>query len=99
METVDTTTLATHLLTSTMTLGGRYGIAPTEISIHSLRSSGAMALLCARVDTDMIRLLGRWRSDKMLCYLHVRSFPLLAPLAPQMLRHGHYTLMPNLPMG
>jgi hypothetical protein len=46
-KSVDTTTLTTHLLTSTMTLGGRYGIAPTEISIRSLRSSGAMALLCA----------------------------------------------------
>jgi hypothetical protein len=58
-----------------------------------------MAILCAKVDTDMIRLLGRWHSNKMLRYLHVQSFPLLAPLSQQMLRHGHFTLMPNLPMG
>lgn len=44
-----------------------------------------MALLCARVDTDMIRLLGCWRSNEMPRYLHVQSFPLLAPLSQQML--------------
>jgi len=54
-----------------------------------------MALLCARVDTDIIQLLGHWRSDEMLHYLHVQSFPLVAPLASQMLRQGTYTLIPN----
>jgi hypothetical protein len=96
---VDTTTLKTHLRNTVTVLGPTYGIQPSDISIRSLRSSGAMALLCAKVDTDMIRLLGRWRSDEMLRYLHVQSFPLLAPLAQQMLRHGYYTLIPNLPMG
>jgi len=57
-----------------------------------------MALLCAKIDPDIICLLGWWHSDEMLCYLHVQSFPLLAPLAPQMLHHGAFTLMPNLPM-
>jgi hypothetical protein len=94
-----TTTLLTYRLRSTvLALGDHYGINPTDISIRSLRSSGAMALLCANVDTDMIRLLGRWRSDEMLRYLHVQSFPLLAPLAQQMLRHGDFSLLPNQPM-
>jgi hypothetical protein len=57
-----------------------------------------MALLCAQVDPDMIRLMGRWRSNEMLRYLHVQSFPLLEPLASQMLRHGQYTMMPNHPL-
>jgi hypothetical protein len=96
---IDTTTLTMQLHTTVTVLGPTYGIQPSDISIHSLRSSGAMALLCAKVDTDMIHLLGRWRSNEMLRYLHVQSFPLLAPLAQQMLRHGHYTLIPNLPMG
>jgi hypothetical protein len=72
---IDTTTLTTHLRRTVIVMGIDYGIKPSEISVCSLRSSGAMSLLCARVDTDMIRLLGRWRSDKMLCYLHVQSFP------------------------
>jgi hypothetical protein len=58
-----------------------------------------MALLCAEVDTDIIRLLGRWYSDEMLHYLHVQAFPLVAPLAAQMVRHGHYTLIPNNRLG
>ncbi|MFN9979934.1 MAG: hypothetical protein ACK53Y_08485, partial [bacterium] len=92
---IDTTILTHYLRLAVTTLGHQYGISAPDVSIRSLRSSGAMALLCAKVDTDMIRLLGRWRSDEMLRYLHVQSFPLVAPLASQMLHHGHFTLMPN----
>jgi hypothetical protein len=55
-----------------------------------------MALLCTRVDANTIRLLGRWRSDEMLRYLHVQAVPLVTPLANQMLRQGSYTLLPNI---
>jgi hypothetical protein len=96
---ITTTALTSHLRLAVASLGPSYGITPLEISVRSLRSSGAMALLCAKVDTDMIRLLGRWRSDEMLRYLHVQSFPIVAPLAAQMLQHGHFTLIPNLPGG
>jgi len=95
-----TTTILTHYLRQAIiTLGTTYGIASGEVSVRSLRSSGAMSLLCARVDTDMIRLLGRWRSDEMLRYLHVQTFPLVAPLASQMLHHGTFTMIPNIPGG
>jgi len=57
----------------------------------------AMALLCGNVDTDRIRLLGRWRSDKMLRYLHVQAFPVVANIASTMLQHGNFTLIPNNP--
>jgi hypothetical protein len=57
-----------------------------------------MALLCAKVDTDVIPLLGRWRSDEMPRYLHVQSFPIVAPLAAQILQHGTFTLMPDHPL-
>ncbi len=79
-------------------MGPSYGIQPSDISIRSLRSSGAMALLCAKVDPDRIRLLGHWRSDEMLRYLHVQAFPVVAHLAPAMLQHGHFTLIPNQPL-
>ena len=41
----------------------------SDISMRSLQSVRAMALLMARVDPDTIRLLGRWRSDTTLHYL------------------------------
>jgi len=78
-----------------MLLGHVVGITPADISIHSLRSSGAMALLCADVDPNRIRLLGRWRSDEMMRYLHVQALPIVAPLATLMVQHGYFTFLPN----
>jgi hypothetical protein len=68
---------------------------PVPVMRCALVNSQPRLLLFAKVDSDTIRLLGRWRSDEMLCYLHVQAFPLVAPLAFQMLHHGHFTLMPN----
>jgi hypothetical protein len=87
---INTTTL-TQCLRQTVLAVPSVGIVPADISIRSLRSSGAMALLCAEVDPDKIRLLGRWPSDEMLRYLHIQAYPLVAPLAPLMVRHGHFT--------
>jgi hypothetical protein len=41
-------------------IGDELGIRPEDISARSLRSGGAMALLCAQVDSDIIKLFGRW---------------------------------------
>ena len=57
---------------ATTALGTAYGFTCADISARSLRASGAMALLNGGVDTDIIRLIGRWRSDEMLRYLHVK---------------------------
>ena len=37
----------------------------SDVSVRSTRAGGAMALLCAGIDGDRIRLIGRWRSDEM----------------------------------
>jgi hypothetical protein len=94
---ITTSLLTSELRASINVMGELVGLLSSDISIRSLRASGAMALLCAQVDTDRIRLLGRWRSDKMLRYLHVQAYPVVAHLAPAMLQHGHYTLIPNIP--
>jgi hypothetical protein len=54
-----------------------------------------MALLCAHVDSDVIRLLGRWRSDEMLCYLHVQAEPVMRDFSRRMLAGDSFTLLPN----
>jgi hypothetical protein len=97
-DSLSTSTLTTALRQTVDVMGPHFGLSSCDISIRSLRSSGAMALLCANVDTDRIRLLGRWRSDKMLRYLHVQAFPVVACLAPAMLQHGHFSLIPNTPL-
>jgi hypothetical protein len=73
-------------------------INPDCISARSLRSGGAMALLCAGIDTDIIRLVGRWKSDEMLRYLHVQALPHTTVLAKDMFRHGAFSLLPHQPL-
>jgi len=72
------------------------GINPQHISTRSLRAAGgAMALLCAQVNTDIIRLVGRWRSDEMLRYLHLQAYPLRRTFARRMLTSGNFSLLPD----
>jgi hypothetical protein len=71
------------------------GFLPADISARSLRAAGAMALLCANVDTDIIRLIGRWRSDEMLRYLHVQAEPIMRHFASKMISLGDFALLPN----
>ena len=73
-------------------------INPSCISARSLRSEGAMALLCAGIDSDIIRLVGRWRSDEMLRYLHVQALPHTTQLAAAMVQHGTFSLLPHQPL-
>lgn len=86
---------------STAVLGPTVGFLPSDISARSLRAAGAMALLCASVDSDIIRLVGRWRSDEMLRYLHVQAEPIMRNFARLMLQGGTYNLLPNqhVPLG
>ena len=58
-----------------------------------------MALLCAKVDPDIIRLVGRWRSDEMMRYLHAQCHPLMHTYASAMAHHGQFNLLPaqNVP--
>ena len=76
-------------------VGPSIGFNPDDISARSLRASGAMAMLCGGIDNTTTRLRGRWRSDTMLRYLTVQASPLVADVAPRMLRGGQYTLVPN----
>ena len=76
-------------------LGADLGFLATDVTARCLRASGANALLLAKVDTDIIWLFRRWRSDELLWYLHVQAAPLMSDYARCMLQAGHYTLIPN----
>ena len=88
--------MVTNLLRQAAARVGReYGIAPADISARSLRASGAMAMLCAGIDSVKTQLMGRWRSDAMLRYLHVQSPTLVKDFARRMLAAGSYSLLPG----
>mgnify|MGYP000259219092 CR=1 FL=1 len=71
--------------------GAKYNITPSQISVGSFRTTGAMALFNAGVDSTRIRLIGRWNSWAMLRYLHVQSNTTMARFAHQMLSGGAYS--------
>jgi hypothetical protein len=75
--------------------GPSVGFLPKDISVSALRAGGVLALLCAKVDTDLIQLLGRWRSDVMLRYLHVQAQPVMRNCARLMVQGGHFSLIPG----
>jgi hypothetical protein len=54
-----------------------------------------MALLCAKVDPTIPRLVGRWRSDEMFRYLHPQAYPLMHTFAQQMMDHGNFSFVPG----
>lgn len=54
-----------------------------------------MALLCAKVDPDVIKLVGRWRSDQMLRYLHLQAYPKMHTFSRLMITGGHFSILNN----
>jgi hypothetical protein len=94
-KTVTSALITSALRFSRIHCGLNLGLQPSDISARSLRASGAMALLCAHVDHDTIRLVGRWRSDEMLRYLHVQAQPVMHDFSRRMVTGGHYSLIPN----
>ena len=51
---------------------------------------GSMALFCSGVDTNIIKLVSCWRSDKILRYLHVQVDPLMRKFANSVVQSGSY---------
>eukprot|EP00978_Attheya_sp_CCMP212_P020134 scaffold57235_cov58-Attheya_sp.AAC.8 len=81
---------------ATIIVGPQVGFLPSDVSAHSLCLSGAMAMLCAGIDSLIIKMLGRWRSDEMLRYLHVQVTPVSVSIANRMRQNGDFTLLlPN----
>jgi hypothetical protein len=48
----------------------RKGFLPANISSHSLRAGGAMAMHLNGISSHQIRKMGRWSSDTFLMYIH-----------------------------
>ena len=92
-RTVKSADFTHELRTSIAAIGPSVGLQPHEVSARSLRASGAMALLLAGVDTDIIRIIGRWRSNAMLRYLHVTARTLTHNHAQLMHAAGDYDLL------
>ena len=88
-----TPTMITKVLKGVVSLSGEnLGFLPKDVSARYLRAAGDMALLCSVINTDIIRLIGWWRSDKMLRYLHLQAEPLMQGFCKLMVTHGNYSM-------
>ena len=54
-----------------------------------------MALLCSGFNKDIISLIGHWRSDEMMRYLHVQAEPIMRNFSKLMTIHSNYNLLPH----
>ena len=93
-----TSKILTAILRSSAAALPDLGFPPGDISARALRAGGAMALLCGQVDSDIIKLVGRWRSDEMLRYLHLQAYPLMMHLVPSMVRGGQFRMLSRQPL-
>ena len=90
------TTITSHLKATVKLLAGTHlGFTYKDVSVRSLRAAGAMTLLYSGVDNDIINLIGRWRSDEMLRYLHLQAEPIMRNYSKLMISHGNYNLLPH----
>lgn len=83
------------LYSAVAVLGSSIGFNRENISAQSLRESGAMALLCANIDHNRIKLIGCWRSNEMFRYLHVHEAPVMKHIANAMITDGEFILISN----
>ena len=51
-----------------------------------------MSLLLGGQDPDIIRIVGRWRSDAMFRYLHAHAMPLIQNNSLMMFQGSHFQL-------
>ncbi len=72
----------TRRLRNTLALFPIPGYVAADIFARSTRAGGAMALLCAGVSGERIRMVGRWRSDELYRYLHVQAQPVMTACLP-----------------
>ena len=75
--------------------GVQLDITPDEVSARSPRAGGATALLCANVNPNVIQLLGQWKFNAMIRYLHVLAQPVIGKYATRMSHRGNFTFGPG----
>jgi hypothetical protein len=65
----------------------QFGFTRDNVSSHSLRAGGAMAMKLNGVDTITIKKHGRWSSNTFLDYIHEQIGALTAGVATQMSKY------------
>ena len=62
----------------------RFGFTPNDVSSHSLRAGGAMAMKLNGIDSITIKKMGRWSSETFLRHIHEQISALFAGISTKM---------------
>jgi hypothetical protein len=83
------------LCQTTRLVGAEVGICKANISARSLRAGGAMALMCANLDSNRIKDLDRCQSNKMMRCLYIQVPPIMRNFSSLVFAHGKCELVQN----
>ena len=86
----------TNPLRAALTITGpQVKFTPEEVSARSMSAESAITILMPQFDTDTIWLVGIWKSDAMICYLHTLSQGFTSGLIVRMVQHRDYAITPR----
>ena len=66
------------------------GYQETDVSSHSLRAGGALALHLANVSLQQIKIMGRWKSNTFETYIHEQISEFSAGISTKMAKHHQF---------
>ena len=75
----------------------KYGYTPDDVSSHSLRAGGAMALKLNGADSITIKKAGRWSSNTFMQYIHEQIGAFTNVLSHKMSKFIPFTNMGSQP--
>ena len=75
--------------------GPNQGFESKDVSNQLICATCAMALLCSGINIDTINIIGRWRRNDMICYLHAQLETITINLSKLIIIHGNYSFLPQ----
>ena len=75
--------------------GPNIGFTAKYMSAQSLCLEGSILLICAIIESNIIKMIGLWSSDDMLWYLHVKADSAMWNITSLVASHGTWNLLPT----
>ena len=96
LQFVKSTAVSMYLRASATAIGkDALGFKPEDISTHSLRAGGAMAMYLNDIPVYTIMLIGRWSSDAFLRYIRKQVQEFSRGVASRMIREEQFFHVPS----
>ena len=71
------------------------GFSGDDVGTHSIRAGGATTMVLAKVDTYVIKLQGRWKSDAFMKYIRKQVQQFSSDISDKMILKEHFNHVPK----